>query len=71
MPKKQDPELHKIDWAEFVEARRQAEWNRQHNRPSQMIERHACKEWDSGPAAYLPPPRAASRAGIKLFPSTA
>jgi len=50
MPKKQDPEPHKIDWAEFVEARREAEWNRQHNRPSQMIERHACKEWDSGRA---------------------
>jgi len=47
MPKKRPPDRPPIDWAAFIEARRDHEWNRQHNRPSQMIERHACKEWDS------------------------
>lgn len=50
MPKKRPPAPPKFDWATFVAARRAHEWNRQHNRPSQMIERHACKEWDSGRA---------------------
>ncbi len=41
MPKKQDREPHKIDWAEFVEARRLDELRRQHCRPSQMLHRHS------------------------------
>jgi len=51
MPKEQ-PEPPKVDWAKFVEARRLDEQHRQHCRPSQMIERHAREEWDSGPARF-------------------
>jgi hypothetical protein len=41
MPKKQNPDPRKIDWAEFVEARRLDELRRQHCRPSQMLHRHS------------------------------
>ena len=41
MPKRRPPEPHKIDWAEFVEARRLDELRRQHCRPSQLLGRHS------------------------------
>lgn len=41
MTKKQDPDPRKIDWAEFVEARRLDELRRQHCRPSQLLGRHS------------------------------
>ena len=53
MPKKQDREPPKIDWAEFVEARRLDELRRQHCRPSQMLHRHS-QTWREPFAPNLP-----------------
>lgn len=41
MPKKCPSEPSKIDWGEFVEARRLDELRRKHCRPSDMLRRHS------------------------------